>query len=159
MRRRDLIPLPVLRVPDPVPTQTTKAVLTPVLYVVIWWKHYKVYAFHYSTVRKKKHWSSRRRFKHVNRPSSFWVTASESSEIWGLLKLYISGLWVSVITQLPSGMYTPCGKAVSSLTDVLQISDMAFLSVLNKEVTHSCLCPKSYTGLRRLQNVESVPTL
>ena len=66
---------------------------------------------------------------------------------------------VLTITQLPSGMYIPCGKVVSSLTAVLQISEMAFLSFLNKEVTHSCLCPKSYTGLRRLQNVESVPTL
>ena len=58
-----------------------------------------------------------------------------------------SGVSVLTITQLPSGMYTPCGKVVSSLTDVLQISAMAFLSVLNKVVTHSCLCPKSYTGL------------
>ena len=30
---------------------------------------------------------------------------------------------VLTITQLPSGMYTPCGKVVSSLKAVLQISD------------------------------------
>ena len=60
---------------------------------------------------------------------------------------------VITITQLPSGGYTPCGKVVSKLTAVSQISEMAFLSLLNKEATHGCLRPKSYTGLRRLQNV------
>ena len=66
---------------------------------------------------------------------------------------------VLTITQLPSGMSTLCDKVAYSLIAVLQISEMAFLSFLNKEVTHSCLCLKPYTGLRRLQNVEAVPTL